>query len=92
MHKVPYVFPIVGGRTTEHLNGNIEALGLELEAVVPFDLGFPLNSFLRGKVKDVSNKPTATDHFGNALFVKLDHPELVQPIKPGHKVAAKGAE
>lgn len=53
MHKTPYVFPIVGGRKVEHLKGNIEALGIqltwedmeEIEAAVPFDLGFP-NNFL----------------------------------------------
>ena len=50
MHKAPYVFPICGGRSTEHLKGNIEALGLELsneeikeiEAAGDFDAGFPL--------------------------------------------------
>ncbi len=49
MHKTPYVLEIVGGRTTEQLRGNIEALSLELtkedieeiEAAAPFDLGFP---------------------------------------------------
>ena len=49
MHKAPYVFPIVGGRTIDHLKGNIEALGLELsdediaeiEKAAPFDHGFP---------------------------------------------------
>ncbi|KAI5868395.1 norsolorinic acid reductase [Durotheca rogersii] len=53
MHKAPYVFPIVGGRTKEHLKANIEALSLslseedikEIEGAAPFDLGFP-NSFL----------------------------------------------
>ncbi|KAI0197559.1 aldo/keto reductase [Astrocystis sublimbata] len=51
MHKTPYVFPIVGGRNTEHLKANIEALKLALseddikhiEAAAPFDLGFPAN-------------------------------------------------
>ena len=51
MHKTPYVFPIVGGRKIEHLKGNIEALSLELtdedmkeiEATVPFDIGFPMS-------------------------------------------------
>ncbi|OJK02969.1 hypothetical protein ASPACDRAFT_1853534 [Aspergillus aculeatus ATCC 16872] len=53
--KAPYVFPIVGGRTIDHLRGNIEALTLklseeevrEIEAALPFDLGFPMN-FLYG--------------------------------------------
>lgn len=49
MHKAPYVFPIVGGRKIEHLQGNIDALSLELtdedmkeiEGAKPFDVGFP---------------------------------------------------
>jgi len=55
MQKTPCVFPIVGGRKIEHLEGNIEALGLELsgeeigeiEAAKEFDLGFPMNIFGR---------------------------------------------
>ena len=51
MHKAPFVFPIVGGRKVEHLKSNIEGLALalsaeeiaEIEAAVPFDLGFPHN-------------------------------------------------
>lgn len=51
MHKAPYVYPIVGGRKVEHLQGNIEALGVKLtqeeidgiEDAEPFDIGFPLN-------------------------------------------------
>ncbi|OTB20742.1 hypothetical protein K445DRAFT_313225 [Daldinia sp. EC12] len=53
--KVPYVFPIVGGRTVDHLKGNIEALKIklstedikEIESAIPFDIGFP-NNFLYG--------------------------------------------
>ncbi|KAF6814139.1 norsolorinic acid reductase [Colletotrichum musicola] len=56
MHKTPYVFPIVGGRTVDHLKQNIEALALnlseedikEIEGAVPFDMGFPHN-FLWGE-------------------------------------------
>lgn len=56
MHKAPYVFPIVGGRTVDHLKGNIEAVALELsdddiaeiESAVPFELDFP-HSMLWGK-------------------------------------------
>ncbi len=52
MHKAPYVFPIVGGRTIDHLRENIKALLLhldpsdidEIDTAVPFDLGFP-NTF-----------------------------------------------
>ena len=49
MHKTPYVFPIIGGRKVEHLLANLEALEISLsdeqikflEAVEPFELGFP---------------------------------------------------
>ncbi|KAH9828634.1 aryl-alcohol dehydrogenase [Rhodofomes roseus] len=49
MHKVPYTFPIVGGRKVEHLHANIEALSIKLtteqmtylEGVLPFEPGFP---------------------------------------------------
>ena len=51
MQKVPYVFPIIGGRKVEHLYSNIEALEIVLteehiatiESAVPFDHGFPIN-------------------------------------------------
>lgn len=53
--KAPYVFPIVGCRTLEHLKGNIEALSIKLsddeieqiEDAAPFDLGFPLSFLYR---------------------------------------------
>ncbi|KAJ7443187.1 NADP-dependent oxidoreductase domain-containing protein [Mycena galericulata] len=49
MQKVPYCFPIIGGRKIEHLLSNIEALDISLSAeqieflenVFPFDAGFP---------------------------------------------------
>ncbi len=51
MQKVPYVFPILGGRKVEQLTSNMEALDITLtpeqfttiESVTPFDVGFPLN-------------------------------------------------
>ena len=51
MSKTPNVFPIIGGRKVEHLQDNIKALSIkltskqieELEAVKPFDIGFPGN-------------------------------------------------
>ena len=49
MQKVPYVFPIVGGRKVEHLHANLKALDVALtdahirkiETAVPFELGVP---------------------------------------------------
>ena len=60
MSKVPYVFPIIGGRTVDHLKGNIEALNLrmtdedikEIEGAAPFDLGFPLNFIYGPEIPD----------------------------------------
>jgi aryl-alcohol dehydrogenase-like predicted oxidoreductase len=55
LHKTPYVFPIVGGRKVEHIQGNIEALSValsakeieEVETAYEFDPGFP-HTFLSG--------------------------------------------
>jgi len=49
MQKVPYVFPIIGGRKVKHLLANIQALDISLtlehiayhESIIPFDPGFP---------------------------------------------------
>jgi aryl-alcohol dehydrogenase-like predicted oxidoreductase len=49
--RAPYVFPLVGGRTVDHIKGNIDALKLrlteedvkEIEAPYQLDLGFPHN-------------------------------------------------
>uniref|UniRef100_A0A093XMV6 Norsolorinic acid reductase A n=1 Tax=Talaromyces marneffei PM1 TaxID=1077442 RepID=A0A093XMV6_TALMA len=51
MQKTPYFYPIIGGRKTEHLKANIEALTLdltpedvaEIETGYEFDVGFPHN-------------------------------------------------
>ncbi|KAL7906304.1 Norsolorinic acid reductase [Trichoderma velutinum] len=85
MHKAPYVFPIVGGRKVEQLKENIAALTLklteedieEIEAAVPFELGFP-HDILWGKkapynVQDVN----ILDNAANFEYV----PEQ-QPIVP----------
>jgi aryl-alcohol dehydrogenase-like predicted oxidoreductase len=55
MQKVPYVFPIIGGRKIEHLLSNIQALDIfltpehiaYLESIIPFDPGFPTALFVR---------------------------------------------
>ena len=80
MHKAPYVFPIVGGRKLEHLQGNIEALGLELseeemkeiDDAVPFDPGFPFNTFGKSPEENFLLKAMGT----------FDYVPAQQPIKP----------
>ena len=54
MQKVPYVFPILGGRKIEHLYNNLEALDIvlkeehikKIEAASPFDKGMMYNLFV----------------------------------------------
>lgn len=49
LSKGPYIHPLVGGRKVSHLHDNIKALSIRLteeqiarlEAVKPFELGFP---------------------------------------------------
>ncbi|KAJ7282042.1 NADP-dependent oxidoreductase domain-containing protein [Mycena rebaudengoi] len=49
MQKVPYCFPVIGGRKVENLLSNLEALDISLspaqieylESILPFDPGFP---------------------------------------------------
>ncbi len=84
MHKTPYVFPIVGGRTLDHLKANIEALNLslsendieEIESAAPFDLGFPSNFAYRAPPK----------HPGDVFLLKMggttDYVPESKPIVP----------
>ena len=55
MHKAPFVYPIIGGRSVEQLMANIEALDITLtdeqiayiDSILPFDKGFPNNFIVR---------------------------------------------
>ncbi|SPN99643.1 probable norsolorinic acid reductase [Cephalotrichum gorgonifer] len=86
MHKSPYVFPIIGGRSISHLRDNIEALTLTLskddirriEGAVPFEIGFPHN-FLWGQ-DGVPENPAEV--WLSAMGGKTDHVPLPQPIQP----------
>ncbi|KAK0231787.1 NADP-dependent oxidoreductase domain-containing protein [Armillaria nabsnona] len=80
MHKIPYVFPIIGGRKVEHLKANIEALDISLskeqveflEDIVPFDPGFPTTMIGDGSSHNHFLKMTA----------KMAKQPALQPIKP----------
>ncbi|CAK5274477.1 unnamed protein product [Mycena citricolor] len=69
MQKVPYVFPIIGGRKIDHLLANVEALDVVLtaeqiaylESILPFDPGFP--NFMIGDGLQHSNLMTSVTHF-----------------------------
>lgn len=96
--KYPFVYPIVGGRKIEHLQGNIEALGLELSAqeveeidsAVDFEVGFPMNFLFEfgGGQKYNTNK-TSADVGLLAFAGNLEVPPHQQPVKP-HGLAGFG--
>ncbi|KAL8739665.1 MAG: hypothetical protein Q9184_008575 [Pyrenodesmia sp. 2 TL-2023] len=91
LHKAPYVFPIVGGRKIDHLQGNIDALSLslspedltEIEGAVEFDPGFPLN-FISPMAPNGAKGPK--DVIFTAMSGKYDYVEGPLPIRP-HKPA-----
>lgn len=91
MHKTANVFPIVGGRKVEHLQGNIEALSVkltdkdieEIEGSYEFEHGFPMsflfiNSPVTGRASDMW-----INTMGGAY---MDTPYRPKPIEPREKV------
>lgn len=86
MHKVPYVFPIVGGRKVEHLKGNIEALALRLEEedvkrideAYGFEMGYP-----HGFVQPANTMVLGPeDNIFNARHGTFDYVVKPGPIPP----------
>jgi aryl-alcohol dehydrogenase-like predicted oxidoreductase len=89
MHKTPYVFPIVGGRTVDHLKANIEALNLslseedikEIESAVPFDHGFPMSFAYLGQTPDHPGEVFLLNMGGTTDYVPEQKP--IAPKKSG---------
>lgn len=85
VQKSPYVFPIVGGRTVDHLKNNIEALTLqlseedieEIESAYPFDLGFPGNMLWGKKLNGSQQKIWLLE--SAAHFEYVPEPKVCQP-------------
>ncbi|KAI9069422.1 Aldo/keto reductase [Trametes sanguinea] len=92
MHKAPYVFPIVGARKVEHLQGSINGLRVSLtdddimtiESAYEFDHGFPY-TFLSGTLFDLS-RPRPAHRPGDVWLTKIlgtfDWVEEPAPIRP----------
>ena len=90
MHKTANVFPIVGGRKVDHLQGNIEALNIrlttkdmeEIEGAHPFDAGFPISFlFMNAPINARSG-----EMFINQLAGQyMDTPYRPKPIEPREK-------
>lgn len=83
IQKIPHVMPIVGNRTLEHMKGNIDALSVvlkndeiqEIEAVNPFDPGFPMNFLFQGDFKEA--------HLAHSTWAnKHGHFDYVENPKP----------
>ncbi|KAJ7683567.1 NADP-dependent oxidoreductase domain-containing protein [Mycena rosella] len=80
MQKVPYCFPIIGGRKVEHLMSNLEALDVSLskeqiaflESVIPFDPGFP--SKMIGDGTQINQLLGSAAHFQKLA--------LLEPLRP----------
>ncbi|KAF9026155.1 Aldo/keto reductase [Hymenopellis radicata] len=80
MQKMPYVFPIIGGRKVEHLKANVEALEITLskeqikylEDCNPLDYGFPVGSLGDGTTYNPFLRSAA----------RLAKQPLLEPIKP----------
>ena len=88
MHKTPNVFPIIGGRKTEHLKSNIEALSIRLspedidaiEAASSFDPGFPTSFLMRGTKYDL--RASVTDSMLAKTTAHVDIAPKQKPVEP----------
>ncbi|KAI6841721.1 Norsolorinic acid reductase [Hortaea werneckii] len=94
MQKTPYVFPIVGGRKVEHIQGNIGSLSVrmenddieEVEEGYYFDPGFP-HTFLSGTMfKGGDEKPRGADGPENVWLLNgmgpFDWHPRQEPVRP----------
>ncbi|KAG8214443.1 NADP-dependent oxidoreductase domain-containing protein [Butyriboletus roseoflavus] len=80
MQKTPYVFPIIGGRKVEQLEGNLQALEIiltpehvkYLESIIPFDPGFPTTM--------IGDGSDYTTFMKNAAYLEKQPP--LRPIVP----------
>ncbi|OJI99535.1 hypothetical protein ASPVEDRAFT_126340 [Aspergillus versicolor CBS 583.65] len=90
LHKSPYVFPVIGCRTVEHLESNIESLAValtdeeiyEIEDATPFDIGFPM-SFLFEMPGQKYRSDMTTRHIWQVTCnTRLEAVPKLRPIEP----------
>jgi hypothetical protein len=90
MHKTANVFPIVGGRKVEHLQGNIDALSIkltaedieEIDGAHPFDHGFPISFLFMNSPVNGRSGDMWINRVGGQY---LDTPYRPKPIEPRDK-------
>ncbi|KAF7541864.1 hypothetical protein G7054_g212 [Neopestalotiopsis clavispora] len=96
IQKTPYVFPIVGGREVQHIQGSIDGLNISLtaeevekiEKAYPFDHGFP-HTFLSGTMFKGSDEldqrqvqgPADVCLFNRGDFDFVTQPQAIRPVK-----------
>ncbi|BCR94705.1 uncharacterized protein AKAW2_11751S [Aspergillus luchuensis] len=89
LQKTPYLFPIIGGRTVEQLEENVQALSLELtaddvkdiDAAYPFDLGFPHSFLCPGGYRDGGGCPGPQDVAFSRSMGEFDYVEAGRAIR-----------
>ncbi|MCJ1472313.1 hypothetical protein MMC13_000960 [Lambiella insularis] len=89
MHKAPYMFPVCGGRKVEHLQGNIEALGValsaeemrEIEDAGDYSAGFPHN-MLQNMLQGMGGAWGPEDVVMSKAGGTVDLVERPKPIAP----------
>ncbi|PWY63850.1 Aldo/keto reductase [Aspergillus eucalypticola CBS 122712] len=89
LQKTPYLFPIIGGRTVEQLEENVQALSLELtaedvkdiDAAYPFDLGFPHSFLCPGGYRDGGGCPGPQDVAFSRTMGEFDYVEGGRAIR-----------
>ncbi|KAL4885458.1 NADP-dependent oxidoreductase domain-containing protein [Aspergillus karnatakaensis] len=90
MHKTPNVFPIIGQRKVEHLQANIEALGIslsdedldEIDGAADFDIGFPMNFIF----PQYSSRNNASNVFLTSVTAHIDAPPQPGAVRPRQDV------
>ncbi|KAJ4263416.1 hypothetical protein NW762_006235 [Fusarium torreyae] len=97
MQEAPNVLPIVGGRTVEHIKGNIAGISVahteeeieEIESAYRFDPGFPhtflSGSLLKGHDAALKGAYYPADVWYVATQGKVDSVEPQKPIKSGQR-------
>jgi Aldo/keto reductase family len=83
LQKAPYVFPIVGARTVEHVKSYNDALRVELskedmdaiDTAIPFNPPFPVNFlYLFGGDRKYDLTLTGSDVYHNRMGTQFDSP------------------
>ncbi|CAD6569009.1 MAG: hypothetical protein TREMPRED_004995 [Tremellales sp. Tagirdzhanova-0007] len=100
MSKYPYVYPIVGGRKTEHLKGNVTALDIHLNSAqvnaidraLPFDYGQPQSEFGMDPRRLGYQQQASLVSAGMIDFVPHHQPIDLSQARESDEKAAQAAE